>query len=156
MTGDGAPRVRGAASFGPERRIRKHADFQRIQKLGRAVRTPHFVLVLEARHPPVGPARLGIVATKKLGGAPQRNRIKRLCRECFRLDRSLFPEGIDCVAIAKRGAHELSRDEVTREWDRVRGQIRRTCEDALERAKNAVSAVEMSGQAKHVPAGPSP
>jgi ribonuclease P protein component len=150
---EGRPRVRGTASFGPERRIRKHADFQRVQKAGRAVRTPHFVLVLDARTPPVGPARLGIVATKKLGSAPRRNRIKRLCRECFRLDRTWFPDGIDCVAIAKSGTHELSLADVTREWDRVRGQIRRTCEEALERAKKAASSVEMGGEAKHVPAG---
>ena len=150
---DTRPQPRGTASFGPERRIRKHADFQRVQKAGRAVRTPHFVLVLDARTPSVGPARLGIVATKRLGSAPRRNRIKRLCRECFRLDRTWFPDGIDCVAIAKSGTHELSLADVTREWDRVRGQIRRTCEEALERAKNAAAGVEKGEQAKHVPAG---
>jgi ribonuclease P protein component len=47
-----------------------------------------------------GRARLGIAATKKLGGAVQRNRAKRLIREVFR--RNKPSRGIDVVLVPRR------------------------------------------------------
>lgn len=47
--------------------------------------------------------RLGLVVTKKLGSAVQRNRIKRVLREVFRRNRVLFPLGVDLVVVAKNG-----------------------------------------------------
>lgn len=40
---------------------------------------------------------------RKIGNAVQRNRIKRLVREFFRLEREKFPLGMDIVIVAKRG-----------------------------------------------------
>jgi ribonuclease P protein component len=53
---------------------------------------------LLANRQPVG--RLGIAATKKLGGSVQRNRAKRLIREVFR--RNKVAPGFDVVVIPKR------------------------------------------------------
>ena len=47
-----------------------------------------------------GVGRLGIAATKKIGGAVQRNRAKRLIREVFR--RNKIAQGFDVVVIPKR------------------------------------------------------
>jgi ribonuclease P protein component len=47
-----------------------------------------------------GIARLGIAATRKLGGAVVRNRAKRLIREVFR--RNQIAQGLDVVVIPKR------------------------------------------------------
>ena len=47
-----------------------------------------------------GVGRLGIAATKKLGGSVQRNRAKRLIREVFR--RNKIAPGFDVVVIPKR------------------------------------------------------
>ena len=44
--------------------------------------------------------RLGIAATKKLGGSVERNRAKRLIREVFR--RNKIAAGFDVVVIPKR------------------------------------------------------
>jgi ribonuclease P protein component len=44
--------------------------------------------------------RLGIAATKKIGGAVQRNRAKRLIREVFR--RNKIAPGFDVIVIPKR------------------------------------------------------
>jgi ribonuclease P protein component len=44
--------------------------------------------------------RLGIAATRKLGGAVQRNRAKRLIREVFR--RNKLAPGFDVVVVPKR------------------------------------------------------
>ncbi|SDB37344.1 ribonuclease P protein component [Desulfonatronum thiosulfatophilum] len=47
--------------------------------------------------------RIGIAAGRKIGNAVQRNRIKRLIRESFRLERSIFPANADIAIVAKRG-----------------------------------------------------
>jgi len=50
--------------------------------------------------------RLGIAATRKLGGAVQRNRAKRLIREVFR--RNNIASGFDIVVIPKRDLLDAS------------------------------------------------
>jgi ribonuclease P protein component len=45
--------------------------------------------------------RLGIVASRRLGGAVQRNRAKRLIREVFRLNKRSRTTGSDIVIIPK-------------------------------------------------------
>lgn len=80
---------------------------------------------------PVGPARLGITATRKIGGAVQRNRIKRVVREAFRLGPDRLPHGVDLVVIAKAGAHELGLADVVAEWDAVRGLLERRAREVL-------------------------
>jgi len=74
------------------------------------------------------PSRLGVVAAKKTGGAVVRNRIKRLCRECFRLDPKWLPPGVDLVVIAKPGAGDLKLADVQAEWSRARPKLRAQCE----------------------------
>jgi ribonuclease P protein component len=118
-------------SVGKEKRVRKRVDFLRVQRDGRAVRTPHFVMLVAVRLPQ-GPTRLGIVATKKTGNAVARNRIKRLCRECFRLSSALLPDkGIDLVVIAKPGAADLGLRDVQSEWSTAGPKLHAQCEKVL-------------------------
>ena len=122
-----------AAGFrlGRDRRIRRRADFVRVQKSGRAVRTRHFVLLVAARDTP-GPSRLGVVAAKSTGVAVVRNRIKRLCRESFRLAPELLPAGVDLVVIAKPGAGNLGLRDVQAEWSGAAARLRTECEKVLQ------------------------
>lgn len=122
----------GSRRFPAERRVRRRADFQRIQARGRRVNTAHFVILVAAqRLEPGRPSRLGLVVTRKLGGAVVRNRIKRVCRECFRLWPDLAPPGIDLVVIARAGAENLGLNEVRAEWSGAAIQLRRRSEEAL-------------------------
>ncbi len=101
-----------------------------VQRSSARVTTPHFVLLL-ARRPGSGPCRLGIVASKKIGGAVARNRAKRLLREVFRLRAALFPAGIDLVVIARPGAPDLTFSAVCREMEGVSGVLARRASDVL-------------------------
>jgi ribonuclease P protein component len=75
------------------------------------------VLVLPRSEP--GPTRLGVTASRKIGGAIERNRVKRLVREAFRRSRLLFPSGLDIVFIAKKNAVETEYDQVVREIEKL-------------------------------------
>ncbi len=110
-----------------------------MQKTGRAVRTRNFVLLVARRveavsAPQAGPlpSRLGIVAARTTGNAVVRNRIKRLCRESFRLSPELLPAEIDLVVIAKPGAAKLGLREVQAEWAGAASRLRVECKKVLE------------------------
>jgi len=119
-----------------------------VQASGQRVSTPHFVLLVAAKQPdPVGPARLGIVVTRKVGNAVQRNRIKRVCRECFRMFVGLVPEGIELVVIARSGAHELGLADVRAEWERARPSLAKRAAAVLTAAAAASAKKNASARA---------
>jgi ribonuclease P protein component len=84
--------------FRPEERIRRRAEFQQVYERGTRIHSRYSTVFVLANGQDV--ARLGIAATKKLGGSVQRNRAKRLIREVFR--RNKIAEGFDIVIIPKR------------------------------------------------------
>jgi ribonuclease P protein component len=128
------------------RRLRKHAEFVRAQKSGRRIGTPHFTLLVAQQPPPPRPARMGLVVSRAVGGAVQRNRVKRLCRECFRLAPHLLPEGVDLVVIARAGAPELDLEQVRAEWRAVERLLKARAAEALARKAGL----------QHAPAAASP
>mgnify|MGYP002778808491 CR=1 FL=1 len=70
---------------------------------------PHYVFLL-SRQPAEqeGPARLGLVVSRKVGGAVVRNRVKRWPEP--------WPAGIDIVVIARAGAGDLTLEAVRSQW----------------------------------------
>ena len=51
---------------------------------------------------PLGRKRLGIIASKKIGSAVERNRAKRKIREIFRRHKNLGGQDMDIVVISAR------------------------------------------------------
>lgn len=64
-----------------------------------------------------GVGRLGIAATRKLGGAVARNRAKRLIREVFR--RNKLAPGFDVVVIPKRELLDASLNVLEADYRNV-------------------------------------
>jgi ribonuclease P protein component len=85
-------------SFRPHERIRRRAEFKKVYEHGTRIRSRYSTVFMLPNDRGVG--RLGIAATRKLGGAVQRNRAKRLIREVFR--RNKIADGFDIVVIPKR------------------------------------------------------
>jgi ribonuclease P protein component len=90
----------------------------RVQDGGRKLHTDNFLVFVLPQSEP-GPARVGVTASRKLGGAVRRNRVKRLVREAFRRHKLLFPAGLDVVFIAKKNAVEVEYDQVVREIEKL-------------------------------------
>jgi ribonuclease P protein component len=87
--------------FSKTRRVRQREEFQRVFDSG--VRTHGRFLTLITAANGGKPCRLGIVASRKLGGAVDRNRAKRLIREMFRRSSPLRARhGVDLVVIPRR------------------------------------------------------
>jgi len=85
-------------------RILKRSEFVGVSNCGRAVRSEFFIAVAAPGR--CSRSRLGITVSRKIGGAVQRNRIKRLAREFFRENRQLLKKNWDINLIARRGAAE--------------------------------------------------
>ncbi|WP_411820822.1 ribonuclease P protein component [Hyphococcus formosus] len=90
--------------------IRKRRDFLAMRNAEKA-HSPSFLML--ARHNPENGsvARFGLTATKKLGGAVVRNRIRRRLRAAVR---EIFPQyacaGVDYVLIARQAAYDRNYD----------------------------------------------
>jgi ribonuclease P protein component len=127
-----APRETSPRRLRPSRseRVRKRSEFDRIQKGGRRVNTNHFVLVLAPGPARDKPARLGITASRRIGGAVQRNRAKRLIRAAFGVTREVWLPGVDLVVIVKKPLGELKLDEVVREWEGALPVIKKRVKEA--------------------------
>ena len=88
--------------FPKSRRLLRHADFDRVYKKGRRHFASHmtvFYLRRETDEPQVDSSqfRIGFTVRKVLGGAVQRNRMKRRLREAVRLQAVKPSMGVDVV-----------------------------------------------------------
>ena len=104
---------------GRDRRLKKTADFQAVQREGRSWANP--LIVLRARPNGMETTRVGFSVSRRVGNAVVRNRVKRRFREQVR--QTPVQEGWDMVFIARAPAAQ--RDS---------RQLREAVEDLFRRA----------------------
>jgi ribonuclease P protein component len=96
-------------SFPRDYRLLKELEFKRVFAQPRKSSDAWFTVFARASAAADGPARLGLaIARKQLKRAVERNRIKRLTREYFRLHVAPTISGIDYVVMARAKAKEQS------------------------------------------------
>ncbi|EHU1258939.1 ribonuclease P protein component [Acinetobacter baumannii] len=104
-------------SFSTDLRIRCAADYKSVFDGALfKVHQPHFLFLAKLTEQPN--SRLGIVvAKKKVRRAHERNRIKRLARESFRLHQPKFWSDIDVVVMPKVGIETITNAELYQQLD---------------------------------------
>lgn len=87
----------------PKRRIlRRRGEFQRVYHSGKSVANRYMVLYAVKSGRAVG--CVGFAAGKKLGNAVARNRVKRLLRECYRLNQHYLKDGYNLLLVGRLAA----------------------------------------------------
>src|SRR5688572_28197755 len=113
-------------------RITRSGDFDAVYRRGRSAANRHLVVYAFARddRPAGEPARLGLSVSRKVGGAVERNRVKRVLREQFATLADALPGGIDLVVIARPGCAEYIEERgSTAIGDRLRELAERATRD---------------------------
>lgn len=126
MTGGAMTRAPKNERFPKSLRLAKRSQFLRIQQHGLKVWSHPFVALVLRNS--VGVTRLGITASKRVGNAVQRSRLRRRSRELFRKKRHLFPKGLDLLLIAQPAMKEADWVFLSRAFDQLGQKLKRSFE----------------------------
>jgi ribonuclease P protein component len=91
-------------------RLRRNSDFQRVRRSGKFHASPLMVLAFlrnELDH-----SRFGIVVSKRVGKAVQRNKLKRRMREAMRLHLEQIKPGFDVILIARQSINQAGYADI--------------------------------------------
>jgi ribonuclease P protein component len=91
-------------------RLSRSAEFDRVFRQGRSHANRALVLYgfPRADEKPPAPPRLGLSVSRRVGGAVERNHVKRLLREAFEQELARLPQGHDIVIVARPEAKVLA------------------------------------------------
>ena len=110
----------GSEALPKGKRLAKRREFLRVYETGRKVVSRYVVLFFAANELPL--SRIGITATKKIGKANIRNRLKRWTREVYRRQREplgIDQRSVDVVVNVKTNAADASFADYSRDLGRA-------------------------------------
>ena len=102
-------------------RLRQRADFLAAATGARAPVSGFVLQALNRRED--GPVRVGFTVSKKVGNAPERNRVRRRLREMVRLSPARMRQGYDYVLIGRRAALGLPFERLVEDFMRAVNRV---------------------------------
>lgn len=85
--------------FSKSEHLTKKKEFEKVFELGTVLKSAEVVFYVTPND--LQNSRLGLVVSKKVGNAVRRNRVKRLLREVYRLNKHLLTVHVDIIAIPR-------------------------------------------------------
>jgi ribonuclease P protein component len=118
--GAGSPELPGAAAgnrlrFPTSVRLRRTGEFARLKHEGVSFHGKFMVLSV-LKIPSQLSARIGLITSRRVGGAVVRNRVRRRMRELVRADRLRLAPAFWLVLIARQRAAGADFEQLRREW----------------------------------------
>ena len=90
--------------------LKKNSEFQAVYRTGKSYANKYLVMYILENG--LNRNRLGISVSKKVGNSVIRHRLKRLVKESYRLNESVFQEGFDIVVVVRTTANDRSYKEI--------------------------------------------
>jgi ribonuclease P protein component len=109
-----------AHGLGRDERLRRQADFQRVYER-RCTASDAWLLVFACPNE-LPYSRLGLSVARKWGKAHDRNRVRRLYREAFRLTKDQLPTGLDFILIPRQ-TENLTLDQLMESLPHLARQV---------------------------------
>ena len=91
-------------------RIKKNSQFRFIYSRGKSYSNDKLVLYIFRNKKNIN--RIGLSVSKKVGKSVLRNRIKRLIREGYRLNKNMYKRGYDLIFIARVGSKNANFKDI--------------------------------------------
>ena len=101
-------------TFSPQQRIKKKSEFLLLYKTGRRYKGKYFSLIYLPNA--LSFSRFAVVASRKVGDAVERNKIKRWMRELFRRNKEIIKNPMDIIVIPKKDIMELPWASLHKEY----------------------------------------
>ncbi len=100
--------------------LTKSGDFRSLLESGDRHVFEHFFFFWKK-----GGGKLGIVISRKVGGAVTRNRIRRLLKESYRLIQPDF-QNVNVVVVVRKSSRGITFMRCTKDWGVFRDEIGKT------------------------------
>ncbi len=123
-----APVSQGQRKLSRGARLLRRTDFERVYQQGRRHFSAHMTVFYLRRAEGEG-LRVGFTVGRALGGAVERNRMKRRLREAFRLRRPVTTAPVDVVVNPKKSVLTAAFSELLNEVSRAFGVIQQKLEE---------------------------
>jgi len=101
--------------FPKSARLARASEFARVKSDGVSCHG-RFMVLSVLKDSPTAETRIGFITSRRIGGAVDRNRVRRRFREIIRMARPALQPSLWLVLIARRNAVEASFQSLQREW----------------------------------------
>ncbi|MDR4498457.1 MAG: ribonuclease P protein component [Candidatus Scalindua sp.] len=115
--------------FGRKERLRKRTEFQKVFHEGKVFSNDQIIVYALLNSTRI--SRLGITAGRKFGNAVKRNRLKRIFREAYRLNKHVLNRGVDIIILPRTGFTDLTLKSIEDKFKELLMQIDRRLENEI-------------------------